>query len=103
MTSPSARSSRSDMISEWLGADPRRCGWSPKRDRERPRAWGALLSELAARPPEHGLVKHRAGPAAWRPDAREVASRRRAAPPDPPRRRVPGGVAGLGGRAVRGP
>ena len=46
-----------DMISEWLGADPRRCGWSPERDRERPRAWGALLSELAARPPEHGLVK----------------------------------------------
>jgi hypothetical protein len=45
------------MISEWLGADPRRCGWSPERDRERPRAWEALLSELAARPPEHGLVK----------------------------------------------
>jgi hypothetical protein len=46
-----------DMISEWLGADPRRCGWSPERDRERPRAWDALLSELAPRPPEHGLVK----------------------------------------------
>jgi hypothetical protein len=46
-----------DTISEWLGDDPRRCGWSPERDRERPRAWGALLSELAARPPEHRLVK----------------------------------------------
>ncbi len=46
-----------DMISEWLGADPRRCGWSPERDRERPRAWGALLSELAISPPEHRLVK----------------------------------------------
>lgn len=46
-----------DMVSEWLGADPRRCGWSPERDRERPRAWSALLGELETRPPEHGLVK----------------------------------------------
>ena len=35
-----------DMLVEWLGADPRRCGWNPERDRERPRAWEALLSEL---------------------------------------------------------
>ena len=32
-----------DMITEWLGADPGRCGWSPARDRERPRAWDTLL------------------------------------------------------------
>jgi hypothetical protein len=46
-----------DMISEWLGADPGRCGWSPGRDRERPRAWDALLAALRARPPRHRLVK----------------------------------------------
>jgi hypothetical protein len=46
-----------DMIAEWLGGDPARCGWSPERDRERPRAWDALLRELTLGPPEHGLVK----------------------------------------------
>ncbi|MFT3863681.1 MAG: hypothetical protein QM729_05355 [Solirubrobacterales bacterium] len=46
-----------DMISEWLGADPARCGWSPGRDRERPRAWDAFLAELRRRPPSHRLVK----------------------------------------------
>ncbi len=46
-----------DMITEWLGADPLRCGWSPARDRERPRAWNALLAELESSPPEHGIVK----------------------------------------------
>ncbi len=46
-----------DMIAEWLGADPRRCGWSPARDRERPHAWHALLAELDRRPPAHGVVK----------------------------------------------
>jgi hypothetical protein len=45
------------MISEWLGADPGRCGWAPGRDRERPRAWEALLAALRARPPRHRLVK----------------------------------------------
>ncbi|MBN9623928.1 MAG: hypothetical protein J0H06_13435, partial [Actinobacteria bacterium] len=35
-----------DMISEWLGADPGRCGWSPGRDHERPRAWDPWLAEL---------------------------------------------------------
>ncbi|MDA0184638.1 hypothetical protein OJ997_30330 [Solirubrobacter phytolaccae] len=46
-----------DMISEWLGADPGRCGWSPARDRERPRAWDALLARLARTPAAHGVVK----------------------------------------------
>jgi hypothetical protein len=46
-----------DMISEWLGADPGRCGWSPERDRERPRAWGAFVTMLRRRPPRHRLVK----------------------------------------------
>jgi hypothetical protein len=46
-----------DMVAEWLGADPARCGWSPDRDRQRPRAWGALLRELRSRPPAHGVVK----------------------------------------------
>jgi hypothetical protein len=39
-----------DMIREWLGTDPRRCGWSPDRDRERPAAWNAFLTALAAVP-----------------------------------------------------
>ena len=46
-----------DMIAEWLGADPRRCGWSPERDHEWPRAWRAWIERLALEPPEHGLVK----------------------------------------------
>jgi len=46
-----------DMISEWLGADPGRCGWSVERDRERPRAWDAFLAELRRHPPRHRLVK----------------------------------------------
>jgi hypothetical protein len=46
-----------DMVTEWLGADPRRCGWSPDRDRERPRAWDALLARLDDEPPGHGVVK----------------------------------------------
>lgn len=46
-----------DMVSEWLGADPARCGWSPERDRERPRAWEALLAQLDAAPPAHRVVK----------------------------------------------
>lgn len=45
------------MITEWLGSDPGRCGWSPGRDRERPRAWNALLAELESSPPQHGIVK----------------------------------------------
>jgi hypothetical protein len=46
-----------DMVTEWLGADPRRCGWSPDRDRERPRAWDALLKRLTREPPPHRVVK----------------------------------------------
>lgn len=46
-----------DMITEWLGADPGRCGWSPARDRERPRAWDTLLAKLDRAPPAHGVVK----------------------------------------------
>jgi hypothetical protein len=46
-----------DMIGEWLGAASASCGWSPDRDRQRPRAWDALLRELQRRPPEHGIVK----------------------------------------------
>ena len=46
-----------DMIVEWLGGDPRRCGWSPDRDRERPRAWDHWRAELAHTPPAHRVVK----------------------------------------------
>lgn len=46
-----------DMISEWLGSDPRRCGWSTDRDRERPAAWDAVMRRLRAAPPAHRLVK----------------------------------------------
>jgi hypothetical protein len=46
-----------DMVGEWLGADPLRCGWAPDRDRERPAAWDAFLAALARRPPAHGVVK----------------------------------------------
>lgn len=46
-----------DMLVEWLGADPHRCGWSPERDRERPRAWDTLLRELTLRAPAHAVVK----------------------------------------------
>lgn len=46
-----------DMVSEWLGADPGRCGWSPDRDRRRPAAWSLLAADLSRRPPGHGVVK----------------------------------------------
>ncbi len=46
-----------DMIVEWLGDDPRRCGWSPQRDREQPAAWGALLTALDREAPPHRVVK----------------------------------------------
>jgi hypothetical protein len=46
-----------DMIAEWLGADPGRCGWAPDRDRERPAAWHDFVARLTADPPAHGLVK----------------------------------------------
>jgi hypothetical protein len=46
-----------DMVRAWLGGDPRRCGWSPQRDRQRPAAWGEFAGLLAAAPPPHRLVK----------------------------------------------
>jgi hypothetical protein len=46
-----------DMVREWLGGDPRRCGWSPGRDRQRPAAWDAFTALLAADPPAGALVK----------------------------------------------
>jgi hypothetical protein len=46
-----------DMITEWLGADPGRCGWAPDRDRERPAAWHEVVARLTAEPPSHRLVK----------------------------------------------
>lgn len=46
-----------DMIAEWLGSDPGRCGWAPDRDRERPSAWHDFVARATARPPAHGLVK----------------------------------------------
>jgi hypothetical protein len=46
-----------DMMLEWLGADPLRCGWTRDRDRERPAAWDAFLAALARRPPAHRVAK----------------------------------------------
>jgi hypothetical protein len=46
-----------DMVHEWLGDDPGRCGWSSDRDRQLPAAWGAFVHELRERPPEHRLAK----------------------------------------------
>jgi len=46
-----------DMVAEWLGADPARCGWNAERDRERPAAWTEFVSALAGSRPRHGLVK----------------------------------------------
>ena len=46
-----------DMVSEWLGTDPCRCGWSADRDRERPAAWDRFLAQLDAHPPDHATVK----------------------------------------------
>ena len=46
-----------DMVGEWLGGDPRRCGWSPGRDRQRPAGWDAFAALAATQPPAHRLVK----------------------------------------------
>jgi hypothetical protein len=46
-----------DMVVEWLGADPGRCGWAPDRDRQLPAAWGPFILEVSRRPPAHRLVK----------------------------------------------
>jgi hypothetical protein len=46
-----------DMLAEWLGGVPGRCGWTPERERARPAAWGAFIDGIRRRPPRHGLVK----------------------------------------------
>jgi hypothetical protein len=46
-----------DMVAEWLGADPGRCGWAPDRDRQLPAVWDPFILELSRKPPAHRLVK----------------------------------------------
>ena len=46
-----------DMVREWLGSDPCRCGWTPERDRELPTAWHAFLATREDEWPEHRVVK----------------------------------------------
>jgi hypothetical protein len=46
-----------DMIHEWLGNDPGRCGWSSDRDRQLPAAWDHFVHELRDNPSEHRLAK----------------------------------------------
>lgn len=46
-----------DMVVEWLGADPAKCGWAPDRDRQLPAVWDPFVFELSRRPPAHRLVK----------------------------------------------
>jgi hypothetical protein len=46
-----------DMVREWLGADPGRCGWAPDRDRQLPAVWDGFILELERHPPAHGVVK----------------------------------------------
>lgn len=46
-----------DMLQEWLGADPGRCGWAPDRDRQLPVAWDDFILHLRRHPPCAGLVK----------------------------------------------
>lgn len=46
-----------DMVQEWLGADPGRCGWAPDRDQQLPAAWDDFILELERHPPSHGVVK----------------------------------------------
>ena len=46
-----------DMVQEWLGGDPDRCGWAPDRDRQLPAAWDDLVLGLEHDPPSHGVIK----------------------------------------------
>jgi hypothetical protein len=46
-----------DMVHEWLGADPGRCGWAPDRDRQLPAVWDQFVMELGRSAPSHGVVK----------------------------------------------
>jgi hypothetical protein len=71
-----------DMLNEWLGGDPQRCGWSADRDRQRPLAWDELLDELALRPPAHRVVKLQVtGPVTLACALERRAARRNAAGP----------------------
>ena len=89
-----------DMVREWLGADPLRCGWGPDRDRERPAAWGAFLAAVdapPARPRRRQAPGHRPGDA--RPRAR--AGRRRGRRGASPARSPPGSPRTPRGRSRR--
>src|ERR1700760_4573329 len=46
-----------DMVQEWLGGDPERCGCAPDRDRQLPAAWDDLILGLEHDPPSHGVIK----------------------------------------------
>jgi len=46
-----------DMVQEWLGADPGRCGWAPDRDRQLPAAWDDFVLEVIRHPPSVGVIK----------------------------------------------
>ncbi len=46
-----------DMVAQWLGEAAERPGWTADRAVRTPAAWDALLDELRARPPAHGVVK----------------------------------------------
>jgi hypothetical protein len=46
-----------NMIEEWLGVPPGRCGWSPDRDRPLPQSWPIFLDAVVRTRPPHGVVK----------------------------------------------
>jgi hypothetical protein len=46
-----------NMIEEWLGVPPGRCGWSPDRDRPLPQSWPIFLDAVVRTRPRHGVVK----------------------------------------------
>jgi hypothetical protein len=46
-----------DMLQDWLGGDPERCGWAPDRDQQLPAAWDAFMVAVDDRPPDHRVVK----------------------------------------------
>jgi hypothetical protein len=46
-----------DMIEEWVGVEPGRCGWSRDRDRREPYAWPPFLDAVTKMPPRHRIVK----------------------------------------------
>lgn len=46
-----------NMIDQWLGVPPGRCGWSPERDHSQGRAWDSFIAAVAVSPPTYGVVK----------------------------------------------